>query len=112
MLVNRSGRSCLADFGLANLVDEDILRWTSIQTTGPQSSGTLRWQAPELIDPPSDESAKATPASDIYSFACVCYEVNGVGISKTALCKALIIDLRRYTQDVFLSIKSPVTVRS
>ena len=79
VLVNRSGRGCLADFGLANLVDEDILRWTSIQTTGNQSSGTLRWQAPELIDPPADESAKATPASDIYSFACVCYEVSGVG---------------------------------
>ena len=34
VLVNHSGRGCLADFGLANLVDEDILRWTSIQTTG------------------------------------------------------------------------------
>ncbi|EDR06616.1 uncharacterized protein LACBIDRAFT_299574 [Laccaria bicolor S238N-H82] len=75
VLVNRSGRGCLADFGLANLADEDILRWTSIQTTGHQSNGTLRWQAPELIDPPSEESAKATPASDIYSFACVCYEI-------------------------------------
>ena len=89
--MNRSGRGCLADFGLANLVDEDILRWTSIQTTG-HLSGTLRWQAPELINPPSDESAKATPASDIYSFACVCYEVSGVGISKTLLWKALIIN--------------------
>ena len=91
--MGRSGRGCLADFGLANLVDEDILRWTSIQTTGHQNGGTLRWQAPELIDPPSEESAKATPASDIYSFACVCYEVSGVGIPKTALCKALIINL-------------------
>ena len=81
--MNRSGRGCLADFGLANLVDEDILRWTSIQST--QSAGTLRWQAPELMKPPSDESAKATPASDIYSFACVCYEVSGVGIAKTVL---------------------------
>ena len=93
VLVNRSGRGCLADFGLANLVDEDVLRWTSIQTTGHGSSGTLRWQAPELIDPPSDESAKATPASDIYSFACVCYEVSGVGLSNTVLWKALIINL-------------------
>ena len=93
VLVNRSGRGCLADFGLANLVDEDILRWTSIQTTELMSSGTLRWQAPELIDPPSDESAKATQASDIYSFACVCYEVSGVGISKTVLWKALTSNL-------------------
>ena len=90
--MNRSGRGCLADFGLANLVDEDILRWTSVQTTGHQSGGTLRWQAPELIDPPSEELAKATPASDIYSFACVCYEVSGVGL-KTILWKALIVTL-------------------
>ena len=93
VLVNRSGRCCLADFGLANLADEDILRWTSIQTTGHQSSGTLRWQAPELINPPSDKWPEATPATDIYSFACVCYEVGGVGISKTVLWKALIINL-------------------
>ena len=83
--MNPNGRGCLADFGVANLVDEDILLWTSIQTTGYQSGGTLRWQAPELIEPPSDEWAKATPASDIYSFACVCYEVSGVGSSKTVL---------------------------
>ena len=74
--MNCSGRCCLADFGLANLVDENIVRWTSIQTTRHHSSGTLRWQAPELIDPPSEESAKATPACDIYAFACVCYEVS------------------------------------
>ena len=78
VLVNRSGRACLADFGLANLVDENILCWSSIQTTEHHSSGTLRWQAPELIDPPADKSARATPASDIYSFACVCYEVSSI----------------------------------
>ena len=88
VLVNRSGRACLADFGLANLVDEDILRWSSIETTDHHSIGTLRWQAPELIDPPTDKSAKATPASDIYSFACVCYEVSGVK------------DCRRYCQSL------------
>ena len=93
VLVKRSGRACLADFGLANLVDENILRWTSIQSAGHGSSGTLRWQAPELIKPSSDESAKATPASDIYSFACVCYEVSGVGVSKTLSWKALMINL-------------------
>ncbi|EDR08211.1 uncharacterized protein LACBIDRAFT_297628 [Laccaria bicolor S238N-H82] len=81
VLVNRSGRGCLADFGLANLVDENIPSWTSTETTGHQNGGTLRWQAPELI---SEGLAKATPASDIYSFACVCYEVGSV-VSKTVL---------------------------
>ena len=111
VLVKRSGRACLADFGLANLVDENILRWTSIQTTGHQSSGTLRWQAPELIDPPSEESAKATPASDIYSFACVCYEVSGADISDIVLRKALMINPWRFIRDMFLSIRTPATVR-
>ena len=111
VLVNRSGRGCLGDFGLANLVDEDILRRPLIRTTVYQSSRTLRWQAPELIDPPSDESAKATPASDIYSFACVCYEVSGADISKIVLRKALMINSWRFIRDMFLSIRSPATAR-
>ena len=93
VLVNRSRRGCLTDFGLANLVDKDILRWTSIQTTRHQSSGTLRWQEPELIDPPSKESVKAMSASDMYSFTCICHEVSVVSITKTILWKALIINL-------------------
>lgn len=35
--------------------------------------GTVRWQAPELHDP--DVHQQNSKASDIYAFACVCYEV-------------------------------------
>jgi hypothetical protein len=40
--------------------------------------GTTRWQAPELLDYVSDDVenlGQNTTASDLYSFACVCYEV-------------------------------------
>lgn len=39
--------------------------------------GSLRWQAPELIDPAfeSDEVPVLTPASDVWSFGCTAYEV-------------------------------------
>jgi hypothetical protein len=33
----------------------------------------MRWQAPELLSP--DETHCSSKASDIYAFACVCYEV-------------------------------------
>ena len=47
---------------------------TSATTT--RSTGTLRWQAPELLDPDLDEyKCNNSIASDIYAYACVCYEV-------------------------------------
>jgi serine/threonine protein kinase len=33
----------------------------------------MRWLAPELLSP--DENHRSSKASDIYAFACVCYEV-------------------------------------
>jgi serine/threonine protein kinase len=58
ILITPSHRACLADFGVASC------------------KGTLRWQAPELLDPELDDaSCRATSASDVYAYACVCYEV-------------------------------------
>jgi serine/threonine protein kinase len=54
----------LADFGLARGVDSTQL------THDGQLLGTAHYLAPELI-----EGAVATPASDIYAFACLLYEV-------------------------------------
>jgi serine/threonine protein kinase len=61
VLINSSGEPCIADFGLARIIDK-------------QSSfgGTTRWTAPELLH---DGELLASPATDVYSFACVCYEV-------------------------------------
>lgn len=42
--------------------------------------GTLRWQAPELfpdiVYPDSNDIERRTTATDVYSFALVCYEVS------------------------------------
>ena len=53
----------LADFGLARGVDSTQL------TRDGQLLGTAHYLAPELI-----EGAEATPASDVYAFACLLYE--------------------------------------
>ena len=46
----------------------------SISTNGVV--GTVRWQAPELLNPyPNEGDGSSSVASDVYAFACVCYEV-------------------------------------
>ncbi|KAK1231731.1 hypothetical protein PQX77_005140 [Marasmius sp. AFHP31] len=67
ILVTRSLRACIADFGLSRIADTQGL---GVTTSNTRSAGTMRWQAPELLysQPPSMES-------DVYSFACVCYEI-------------------------------------
>ncbi|KAF9442739.1 kinase-like protein [Macrolepiota fuliginosa MF-IS2] len=75
VLVSPGGSACLTDFGLSSIVDTDIIRWTSLETV-TQTSGTVRWEAPELIDELDDGSApKPTLLSDVYSLASVIYEV-------------------------------------
>ncbi|KIM82231.1 hypothetical protein PILCRDRAFT_71097, partial [Piloderma croceum F 1598] len=74
ILISQAHRACLADFGLATAKDTMSFGITSSTTT--RTTGTLRWQAPELLDPEQDErTCKNSPASDIYAYACVCYEV-------------------------------------
>jgi serine/threonine protein kinase len=40
-----------------------------------RTTGTLRWQAPELLFG-MDTDSHTTFATDVYAFAMVCYEVN------------------------------------
>lgn len=68
--MTQSGRACLADFGLATARESRTLVETSSTTN--RRGGTLRWQAPELL---KDDNERNSPASDVYAFACVCYEV-------------------------------------
>ncbi|KAJ8083342.1 Rho guanine nucleotide exchange factor [Marasmius tenuissimus] len=67
ILITGSLRACIADFGLSRIAHTQGLQITA-STTRP--AGTTRWLAPELLDGgvPSKES-------DIYSYACVCYEI-------------------------------------
>ena len=55
----------LADFGLA------VVKSESSTLATVSSAGTTNWKAPEL----SFKTGRATHASDMYSFACVLYEL-------------------------------------
>ena len=73
MLIDDAGNARLCDFGLASLLGEES---GSGLTTTTDYTGTARYTAPELIDPPTDTGGyKPTPPSDIFSLGCVIYEV-------------------------------------
>ncbi|KAJ6598277.1 kinase-like domain-containing protein [Mycena vulgaris] len=69
VLVTPSRRACIADFGLSSIADAMTLRFT--HSTASHRGGTTRYQAPELFQ----EESKNTFDTDVYAFACVCYEI-------------------------------------
>ncbi|KAF7374422.1 hypothetical protein MSAN_00326300 [Mycena sanguinolenta] len=69
ILINDDWSACLADFGLSIFSDA-----TSLLTTS--RGGSHYWMAPELLAPEQFGMRFArTPASDVYSFGCVCFEL-------------------------------------
>ncbi|KAJ7846467.1 kinase-like domain-containing protein [Mycena leptocephala] len=68
ILVSASGRACIANFGLSSIVSS--MRFSQSDTG--DRKGTARWQAPELL---SGELSVSDFRSDVYGFACVCYEI-------------------------------------
>jgi len=74
ILISRNGRACLADFGLATAAKDS--KAMSLMTTN-KTTGTLRWQAPELF--PDELSSHIerpnTKATDVYAYGLVCYEM-------------------------------------
>ena len=75
VLITPSRWACIADFGLATVKDSKTL---VMSTT--RSGGTMRWLAPELLSP--DDAQHTSKASDIYAFACVCYEVSSAHVQR------------------------------
>ena len=78
ILVSGAGRACLADFGLSTAKDSKPLMTTLASST--KNSGTLRWQAPELMpdmqfDENSPHDQPNSFATDVYALALVFYEV-------------------------------------
>ncbi|KAJ7933117.1 kinase-like domain-containing protein, partial [Mycena leptocephala] len=67
VLVTRSGRAVLADFGLSSVVMDSKIPALS---SSVHSGGTTRWLAPEVL-----HGNRNSVASDVYAFACVCYEI-------------------------------------
>jgi len=70
VLVTDEHRACLADFGLSTASDSQVLNLSSVSTK--HAGGTLRWTSPELLEGVQPIN---TSSSDIYSFACVSYEI-------------------------------------
>ncbi|KAH0582049.1 hypothetical protein H2248_011708 [Termitomyces sp. 'cryptogamus'] len=76
VLIDISGRAYLADFGLSSVTDPEIIKWTSQPAIGSKG-GTTRWKAPELFKfKTTTIQAYNTKASDVYAWACICYEVD------------------------------------
>ncbi|KIM87462.1 hypothetical protein PILCRDRAFT_63602, partial [Piloderma croceum F 1598] len=74
IVITNEHRACLADFGLVSVEDS---------VSGGRTTGTCRWQAPELLDPQFADlegQGRNDCASDIYAFACVCYEARSAFI--------------------------------
>ncbi|KAK1236023.1 hypothetical protein PQX77_000737 [Marasmius sp. AFHP31] len=68
ILMTPSERACIADFGLSRISDTHAHRLSS---SSSRTVGTARWLSPELYA----ANAVTTKASDVYAFACVCYEI-------------------------------------
>ncbi|KAJ6476335.1 kinase-like domain-containing protein [Mycena sanguinolenta] len=69
ILVKDDWSAYLTDFGLSNISD-------ATSTTSTNCGGRLHRMAPELLD-----SAR-TPATDVYAFGCVCFEVTYFSVSR------------------------------
>ncbi|KAG6906988.1 hypothetical protein DXG01_011064 [Tephrocybe rancida] len=70
ILISDLHRACLADFGLSSASESQAIRLTSFSST--PRGGTTRWTAPELLKGSENVSNTQT---DVYAFACVCYEI-------------------------------------
>ncbi|KAJ7828506.1 kinase-like domain-containing protein, partial [Mycena leptocephala] len=69
ILVTPSGRACIADFGVSSIVNAMTMQFT--HSTANSRAGTARYQAPELFR----GERRNHFGSDVYAFACVCYEI-------------------------------------
>ncbi|KAF8174652.1 kinase-like domain-containing protein, partial [Mycena galopus ATCC 62051] len=69
ILIQEDWSACLADFGLSTFAD-------ATATTSSTRTGSLYWMAPELLDPERfGFNFARTPATDVYAFGCVCFEL-------------------------------------
>ncbi|KAJ7802915.1 kinase-like domain-containing protein, partial [Mycena leptocephala] len=67
ILVTPSGKACIADFGVSSITYAMSLSTTS---TANRRGGTAQYQAPEIF-----RGGQNHFGSDVYVFACVCYEI-------------------------------------
>ncbi|KAJ3574249.1 hypothetical protein NP233_g1899 [Leucocoprinus birnbaumii] len=68
VLISREGHAMLADFGVSHII------MTMGTTTTRGFTSTANWTAPELLLEEDETEPMATKESDVWSFACTCYE--------------------------------------
>ena len=73
ILIDRTGRARLADFGLLTIISDPTNLLSSSSYT---QAGTARWMSPELIDPQrfGFQDSRRTKYSDCYALGMVIYE--------------------------------------
>ncbi|KAF5371212.1 hypothetical protein D9758_004115 [Tetrapyrgos nigripes] len=71
VMVNSAKTCCLADFGLALVTESQ-----SFATTSSGIHGSVRWMAPEIIEPSRMIGKEKIPSSrDVYAFGCTMLEI-------------------------------------
>ena len=83
ILINSQRRACLADFGLAAIIED------ASSVDGPTShktGGTIRWMAPEILDPERYGYIKRTrrklpsKSTDIYALGMTILEARAISL--------------------------------
>ncbi|KAE9384775.1 kinase-like protein, partial [Gymnopus androsaceus JB14] len=69
VLITSVGRACVSDFGLSRIAESGGELWKMTSSIS-NVKGSTRWMAPELF-----RASPASYESDVYAFACVCYEI-------------------------------------
>ncbi|KAF9254821.1 kinase-like protein [Marasmius fiardii PR-910] len=84
ILITPDLRACITDFGLSR-----VSATLPLLTETSRSRGTTRWLSPELLTP--DSNCVSSRQSDVYAYACVCYEIFTGNIPFYELAEAKIV---------------------
>jgi serine/threonine protein kinase len=75
VLIDGSGRACLTDYDLADIIASSATNMTTSTTSTLHSPDAARWAAPELIPQEDAVDPRPTKSSDVYSFGCIMLQI-------------------------------------
>ncbi|KAH7916591.1 kinase-like domain-containing protein [Hygrophoropsis aurantiaca] len=73
ILLTSNEHLCLADFGISNSSSSKVHVPTSRKQL--ESSGSLLYMAPDMLNIPSEQVQSIAPECDVYSFGTICFEI-------------------------------------
>ncbi|KAF9789191.1 kinase-like domain-containing protein [Thelephora terrestris] len=71
ILFDNTGVPKITDFGVSSIT----LNIHTNNASTPNSGFSMRWTAPEILEPPNNDPIRPTKASDVYAFAMVVIEI-------------------------------------